>query len=94
MVIEERRYDPLVSLLVAAGLAVWVLWQPELVREMAWPWRAALVGLGVWALGVAFFRPVAMGRGEGALWRLTATRWSRAALWGFALLLVLRRLLG
>lgn len=90
----ERRLDgPLLSLLLAAGLSLWLLWQPELVRGLAWPWRLALVGWGGWALGAAFARPLSLAIGEGWLCRLTDAPWSRAALWGFALLLVGRGLL-
>lgn len=84
---------PLAALLAAAGLAVWLLHQPALVQGMGWPWRGLLVLLGIWALGCAFARPLALTVGGRGLWWLTGTAWSRAALPLFALLLVGRGLL-
>ncbi|WP_152479479.1 hypothetical protein [Halomonas sp. THAF12] len=85
---------PLVALLTAAGLSVWLLYQPALVQGLDWPWRGALVLLGMWALGCAFARPLAMSVGGRGLWRLSAATWSRALLPLFALALVGRSLLG
>ncbi|KGE78239.1 hypothetical protein CVH10_12700 [Halomonas sp. ND22Bw] len=85
---------PLVALLTAAGLSVWLLYQPALVQGLDWPWRAVLVLLGIWALGGAFARPVAMSVGGRGLWRLSGTTWSRAALPLFALALLGRGLMG
>ncbi|MCK2182469.1 hypothetical protein [Halomonas getboli] len=91
----RRRSDrPLNALLAAAGLAIWLLYHPGLVQELAWPWRGAMALLGAWAMGCAFARPLAMTVGERGAWRLVHTRWSRAALPLFALLLVGRGLLG
>ncbi|MFG6178243.1 hypothetical protein ACGTN6_13430 [Halomonas sp. THAF12] len=85
---------PLVALLVAGGLAAWLLWHPGLVQGLSWPWRWPMVVLGGWALGCAFLRPLALEVGERGLWRLAGTAWSRASLPLFALLLAGRALLG
>ncbi|MBB3142242.1 hypothetical protein [Halomonas organivorans] len=85
---------PLAALLLAAGMAAWLLWHPGLVQEVSWPWRWPMVVLGGWALGCAFLRPLALEAGERGLWRLTGTAWSRASLPLFALLLVGRSWLG
>ncbi len=85
---------PLAALLLAAGLAAWLLYRPELVQGLAWPWRGGLALLGAWALGCAFARPLALTVGERGIWRWIATPWSRAALPLFALALVVRGLVG
>lgn len=91
---RARQADrPLSALLLAAGLALWLLWRPELVQALPWPWRGGLVAWGGWALGAAFARPLLDGR-EGRLARLAASAGSRAALVGFGLVLAGRALFG
>lgn len=89
-----RGDRPLAALLLASGLAVWLLWQPGLILGLAWPWRWSMVVLGSWALGCAFVRPLALDVGERGAWRLAGMGGSRAALPVFALLLVGRGLFG
>ncbi|MDN3555441.1 hypothetical protein [Halomonas maura] len=76
---------PLTLLLLAAGIAIWLLLRPEPLQALPPAWRWPLVGLGAWALGSAFVRPLTLEVGEGWLWRQAGARWSRLALWGFAL---------
>ncbi|RTR02404.1 hypothetical protein [Halomonas nitroreducens] len=76
---------PLTLLLLAAGTAIWLLLQPETLQALPLAWRLPLVGIGAWALGSAFARPLTLEVGEGWLWRQAGARWSRLALWGFAL---------
>lgn len=78
-----RRWEPSLSLLVAAGLAVWLLLQPGLIQGLPLALRLPAVLLGVWALGAAFLRPLAL-----------SPLWSLLALALFTLLVVARALLG
>lgn len=57
MQLERLRHWPLMPLLsmsLSAGLALWLLWQPELLSELPMPARLPLVLLGAWALGAGF----------------------------------------
>ena len=76
---------PLTLLLLAAGIAIWLLLRPETLLALPPAWRWPLVAIGAWALGAAFVRPLTLEIGEGWLWRQAGARWSRLALWGFAL---------
>lgn len=86
--------SPLLMLWLAAGVAVWLLYRPELLQDMPLVWRVPLIALGAWALGAAFVRPLTLEVGEGRLWRLAGAPWSRLALWGFAGMIVSRGLWG
>ncbi|WP_152484284.1 hypothetical protein [Halomonas sp. THAF5a] len=79
-----RLDRPLLTLLLAAGLAVWLLLRPEPLLALPMTWRLPLVLVGAWALGAAFLRPLALEVGQGRLWRLTGAPSSRWALWGVA----------
>lgn len=79
-----RLDHPLLALLLAAGIAVWLLFRSELFLAVTMPWRLPLILLGAWTLGAAFVRPLALEVGEGRLWRLSGMTWNRWALWGFA----------
>ncbi|TLF48722.1 hypothetical protein FEI13_12400 [Halomonas urmiana] len=80
----SRLDRPLLGLLLAAGVAVWLLLHPELFLAVPMAWRLPLILLGAWTLGAAFVRPLALEVGEGRLWRLSGMTWNRWALWGFA----------
>ncbi|MBB3189809.1 hypothetical protein [Halomonas cerina] len=79
---------PLTMLLLAAGIAIWLLLRPETLQALPLAWRVPLIGFGVWALGMAFARPLTLGVGRGWLWRQARASWSRLTLWGFALVIV------
>lgn len=72
---------------VSALLAMGLLWQPQVIGALPWPWRLAMVALGAWALGIGFMvgvglRPIGgWGRrllGEPLCWPLLG---SFTALW-------------
>lgn len=95
MRIETRRRLPwmtLGTLLLAAGLAVWLLLQPALLRDLPLPLRLPLMGLGVWALGAAFMLALGVEARWPWLRRMTTPPWSLAALVAFALVLLGRGL--
>ncbi|MGJ7458646.1 hypothetical protein ACR80S_06865 [Halomonas sp. MA07-2] len=80
-------------LLVAAGLAIWLLLQPGLIQGLPFTLRLPAVLLGIWALGAAFLRPLAPAFPHPLLCRALSPHWSQLALALFALLMVLRALL-
>lgn len=43
-----------VALGVSALLAIGLLWQPQVISALGWPWRLVMVALGAWALGAGF----------------------------------------
>ncbi|WP_108447170.1 hypothetical protein [Halomonas denitrificans] len=79
-----RLGRPLPTLLLAAGVAVWLLLRPELFLSLPMAWRLPLMLVSAWALGAAFLRPLALEVGQGRLWRLSGAPLSRWALWGVA----------
>lgn len=81
---------PLVSMLVAAGLALWLLLRPELLSGLVMPLRLPLIGLGVWALGSAFMQPLGLEVRRPWLRRATTPPLSLAVLALFTLVVVLR----
>jgi predicted membrane protein len=81
------------ALLVAAGLAVWLLLQPSLIQGLVPGLRFPAVLLGVWALGAAFLRPLALEPPHRWQRRALSPPWSHLALLLFALLVVARALL-
>ncbi|MEQ6887463.1 hypothetical protein ABE957_02060 [Halomonas sp. CS7] len=84
------RFDqPLLTLLLAAVLAIWLLLRPEPIQTLPMAWRLPLILIGAWALGAAFVRPLALEVGEGTLRRLAGAPLSRWALWGFAAVVML-----
>ena len=96
MRIETRRRLPwttLGTLLLAAGLAAWLLLQPALLRDLPLLLRLPLMGLGVWALGSAFM--LALGVEARRVWlkRVTTPPWSQGALIAFTLVVALRGLM-
>ncbi|HSP58936.1 MAG TPA: hypothetical protein VLO12_11600 [Halomonas sp.] len=96
MIIETRQQQPgvaLIVMLVAAGLAIWLLLQPTLLRGLPLPLRLPLIGLGVWALGAAFTHGMGVKVRRRWLRRAVYPLWSRLALVAFALTLVVRALM-
>ncbi|MDT8880775.1 hypothetical protein RSO68_14965 [Halomonas saccharevitans] len=83
-----RLDHPLLSLLLAALLALWLLLRPEPIQALPMAWRLPLILVGAWALGTAFVRPMALEVGEGGLSRLAGAGLSRWTLWGFASVIV------
>ncbi len=97
MEIKTRRRLPGVTLgamLLAAALALWLLWQPTLISTLPMGLRLPLIGLGVWALGAAFMAPMGLEARRHWLRRMTTPPWSLVALGLFALLLAGRALSG
>ncbi|MFM9271282.1 hypothetical protein ACJ7V3_13645 [Halomonas elongata] len=84
----SRMHLDIGALLLAAVLAAWLLWRPELIQGLPFGLRLPLVVLGVWALGAAFARPLVEEAGMYRLETLVKAPWSQVALWGFALLLI------
>ncbi|QTF91593.1 hypothetical protein [Halomonas sp. BM-2019] len=86
-------WEPLLSLLVAAGLAMWLLLDPALIRGLPLSLRLPAVLLGIWALGAAFLRPLALDPPR--LWqrRALSPPWCLVALLLFAMLVVARAVL-
>ncbi|PXX99696.1 hypothetical protein [Halomonas sp. LBP4] len=96
MRIETRRCLPWITLggiLLAAGLAGWLLLQPALLRGLPLPLRLPLVGLGIWALGAAFMQALGLEARWPWLRRMTTPPWSLVALAGFTLVVVIRALM-
>lgn len=88
---EESRYDremALAALLLAAGLAVWLLLRPELITGLPLAGRLPLILLGIWALGAAFLRPYRVLPSRGWPHRMLTPPWSLLALGLFALLVM------
>lgn len=57
MMETQRRYGQgpqLLSLVVSALLALWLLIRPELISGLELGWRLPVWCLGVWALGAGF----------------------------------------
>ncbi|MFW6346935.1 MAG: hypothetical protein ACOC0M_11485 [Halomonas sp.] len=78
------------ALLVAAGLAIWLLLQPQLISALPMPLRLPVILLGAWSLGAAFMRPLGLvprGRWQR---RATSPPLSLVALALFTLLLLVR----
>lgn len=90
--LRQPGWEQELSLLVAAGLAVWLLLQPELIQGLPFALRLPTVLLGIWALGAAFLLPLAPASPRW-LFRALSPPWSQLALALFTLLLVLRGLL-
>ncbi|MFB9148079.1 hypothetical protein ACFFU2_16365 [Halomonas alkalicola] len=91
--VGQARWEPWLSLLGAAGLAVWLLLQPALIQGLPFMLRLPAILLGLWALGAAFLRPLALQAPRRRGHRLLSPPWSLVALALFALLLVGRALL-
>lgn len=91
--LSQSRWEPEISLLVAALLSVWLLLEPGLIQGLPLALRLLAVQLGVWALGAAFLRPLALQSPR--LWQhpLLSPPWTLLALALFALLLLGRALL-
>ncbi|SEL97914.1 hypothetical protein [Halomonas daqiaonensis] len=93
---ETRRRLPGVTLgamLLAAVLAMWLLWQPGLISTLPMALRLPLIGLGVWALGAAFMAAMGLEARRYRLRRMTTPPWSLIALGAFTLVLVLRAIM-
>ncbi|WP_280546526.1 hypothetical protein [Halomonas sp. 11-S5] len=93
MEIKIRRRLPGVTLgamLLAAALALWLLWQPALISALPMGLRLPLIGLGVWALGAAFMAPMGLEARQYWLRRMTTPPWSLVALGAFTLVLLVR----
>ncbi|MEX2366139.1 MAG: hypothetical protein WD601_06005 [Pseudohongiellaceae bacterium] len=82
--------SPLVAMLVAAVLAIWLLVQPELLQALSLPWKLPLMLLGVWALGSAFMQGMGLQARVGWCQRATSPPWSHGALLGFTLVVLVR----
>ncbi|WP_302139037.1 hypothetical protein [Halomonas alkalicola] len=91
--LSRARWEPEISLLVAAFLAVWLLLEPALLQGLPTVLRLPAILLGLWALGAAFLRPLALQAPRRRGRRLLSPPWSLVALALFALLLVGRALL-
>ncbi|MFY0990794.1 hypothetical protein [Halomonas sp. C05BenzN] len=94
---ETRRRLPwtaLGSILLAAGLAVWLLLQPTLLRDLPMWLRLPLMALGIWALGSAFMLALGVQARWPWLRRACSPPWSLVALALFTLVLLLRALTG
>lgn len=86
---DESRLT-LLGLLLAAGLAVWLLLEPQLIAALPMSLRLPLILLGVATLGAAFAAPLAMERVR----RVPSPAWRLGALVAFTLLLAGRSLSG
>lgn len=87
------KWEPGLSLLVAAGLAVWLLFEPALIQGLPTVLRLPAILLGVWALGAAFLRPLVLAPPHRWQRRVLSPPWSLLALALFTLLIVARGLL-
>ncbi|MFC3283133.1 cyd operon YbgE family protein [Litchfieldella rifensis] len=52
--IRRLPWAPLLSMVISATLALWLLWRPDLLSTLPLPLRLPLVVLGAWALGAGF----------------------------------------
>ncbi|MFO8044806.1 MAG: hypothetical protein R6U30_02890 [Halomonas sp.] len=93
MSLRHPWWSEIALLLVAAGLGIWLLLQPELIRGLPFTLRLPTVLLGIWALGAAFLRPLALDLPRSLLCWVLSPLWSQLALPLFALLMVVRALL-
>lgn len=93
MSLGQSWWREAVYLLVAAGLAVWLLLQPGLIQGLPFSLRLPAILLGVWALGAAFMRPLSSELSQHGLLRALSSPWSHLALVLFTLLVVARALL-
>lgn len=93
MLTKIRRRLPganLGALLLAATLALWLLWQPTLISTLPMALRLPLMALGVWALGAAFMAAMGLQARRPWLRRMTTPPWSLVALGAFTLVLLVR----
>ncbi|MFB9353106.1 hypothetical protein ACFFUA_37915 [Streptomyces heliomycini] len=74
-------------------LSVWLLLEPGLLQGLPLALRLLAVLLGLWAIGAAFLRPLALQSPHRWQHPLLSPPWSLLALALFALLLVVRALL-
>jgi predicted membrane protein len=81
---------PLVAMVVAAALAIWLLMQPELLQPLSLPLKLPLILLGVWALGSAFMLGMGLQARSGWFRRATSPPWSHGALLSFTLVILVR----
>ncbi|WP_416137442.1 hypothetical protein ACM26W_13215 [Halomonas sp. HK25] len=93
MSLRHPWWSEAAPLLVAAGLAIWLLLQPGLIQGLPLTLRLPAVLLGIWALGAAFLRPMALEPSRRWQRRILSPPWSQLALALFALVIVLRALL-
>ncbi|WP_404298157.1 hypothetical protein [Halomonas sp.] len=93
MSLRQRWLSEAVTLLVGGVLAIWLLLQPNLIQGLPFTLRLPAVLLGIWALGAAFLRPLALDLPRSMLCRALSPLWSHLALACFALLIVVRALL-
>lgn len=91
---RNGRGAVLLALLLAAGLAIWLLLRPELVTALPLAWRLPLILLGAWSLGAAFLGPYAVVPRRRWQRRMVSPPWSLLALGLFVLLLAGRALSG
>lgn len=89
---KPRLWVPLFAMLVAASLALWLLWRPELISALPMPLRLPLIGLGIWSLGAAFMQPLGLEARRHWLRQATTPPLSLVALALFATAVVLRAL--
>ncbi len=90
---KSRARLPVLTLgatLLAAALALWLLWQPALISTLPMALRLPLIGLGVWSLGAAFMAAMGLEARRPWLRRMTTPPWSLLALGAFTLLLLWR----
>ena len=92
--LSRSRWEPDISLLIAACLSVWLLLQPALIQGLPLGMRLPAILLGLWALGAGFLRPLELQAPHRFGHRLLSPPWSLVALGLFAGLLLGRALLG
>lgn len=93
MSLGQPWWSEVASLLVAAGLAIWLLLQPGLIQGLPFSLRLPAILLGVWALGAAFVRPLSSKLSQHWPLRALSPPWNHLALVLFTLLVVARALL-
>lgn len=58
--LKRFSWSPLLALLLAAFLALWLLLQPELIRALPLILKLPFMVLGIWALGLGFAKGVGL----------------------------------
>ncbi|PTB01092.1 hypothetical protein C6V82_16825 [Halomonas urumqiensis] len=78
----------MITLLLAAGLAVWLLMQPEVIKSLPMALRVPVILLGIWSLGAGFVQPMQDQQRRGLLGQALSPKASLLMLLVFALVLV------
>jgi len=93
MFLRHPWWREVAPLLIAAGLAIWLLLQPGLIQGLPFMLRLPAVLLGIWALGTAFLRPLAPALPHPLFCDASSPPLSQLSLALFTLLVVVRALL-